>query len=374
MIISKSIRRTCILGFEIVVCIIIGLIASNAMAAQATLAWDPNTESNLAGYRVHYGTVSRSYAFSLDVRKVTICSVAGLTEGQTYYFAVSAYDTSGNESGFSNEVLYTPAPGSQPPPGADQTSNYSIGVFRPSIGAWYLDVDMSGRWSGCGTDGCYTFGTSGDLPVTGDWNNDGFTEIGVFRPSTGDWFLDLSSNDRWDSRSVDGCYTFGIRGDLPVTGDWNNDGFTEIGVFRPSAGIWFLDRNGNMRWDGCAVDRCYQFGINGDVPVSGDWSHDGVTKIGVYRPSSGMWFLDFNGNGNWDGCTVDRCYQFGGAQGDVPVSGDWNHDGVTKIGVYRPSIGMWFLDLNGDGNWDGCAVDGCYQFGISSDLPVTGQW
>ena len=53
MIASKSISKIWSLGFEIVVCIIIGIIASNAMAAQATLAWDPKTESNLAGYRIH---------------------------------------------------------------------------------------------------------------------------------------------------------------------------------------------------------------------------------------------------------------------------------------------------------------------------------
>ena len=106
MIISKSIRRICILGFEIVVCIIVGLIASNAMAAQVTLAWDPNTESDLAGYRVHYGTASGSYTSHTDVHNVTSFTVTGLTAGQTYYFAATAYDTSGNESGYSNPLSY----------------------------------------------------------------------------------------------------------------------------------------------------------------------------------------------------------------------------------------------------------------------------
>ena len=106
MIASKSISRIWILGFEIVVCIIIGLIASNAMAAQATLAWDPNTESDLAGYRVHYGTASGSYTVHTDVHNVTTYTVTGLTAGQTYYFAATAYDASGNESGYSSPVSY----------------------------------------------------------------------------------------------------------------------------------------------------------------------------------------------------------------------------------------------------------------------------
>ena len=106
MIDSKSIRRIWILGFEIVVCIIIGVIASDAMAAQATLAWDPNAESDLAGYRIHYGTASGSYSVHTGVQKVTTYTVTGLTEGQTYYFAATAYDSSGNESGYSNQVSY----------------------------------------------------------------------------------------------------------------------------------------------------------------------------------------------------------------------------------------------------------------------------
>ena len=106
MIAYRSISRIWILGFEIVVCIIIGVIASNAMAGQATLAWDPNTESDLAGYRVHYGTASGSYTVHTDVHNVTTYTVAGLTAGQTYYFAATAYDASGNESGYSNPVSY----------------------------------------------------------------------------------------------------------------------------------------------------------------------------------------------------------------------------------------------------------------------------
>jgi len=108
MIAYKLIRRIWILSFEILVCIIIGVIASNALAAQATLAWDPNTESDLAGYRIHYGTISGSYTVHTDVHNVTTYSLTDLTVGQTYYFAVTAYDTAGNESGYSNEVSYYP--------------------------------------------------------------------------------------------------------------------------------------------------------------------------------------------------------------------------------------------------------------------------
>ena len=82
------------------------IIATNAFSAQVSLAWDPNTESDLAGYKIHYGTTSNSYSVHIDVHNVTTNTVTGLTDGQTYYFAATSYDTSGNESGYSNSVSY----------------------------------------------------------------------------------------------------------------------------------------------------------------------------------------------------------------------------------------------------------------------------
>ena len=253
------------------------------------------------------------------------------------------------------------------------THGSQIGVFRPSNGMWFLDRSGNGAWNDCNTDKCINFGIEGDVPVTGDWNGDGSTKIGVFRPSIGWWFLDYSGNGQWDGCTTDRCYNFGISEDTPVTGDWNGDGKTEIGVFRKSIGWWFLDYNADGTWSGCSTDRCYNFGIFEDTPVTGDWNGDGKTEIGVFRPSIGWWFVDVNGDGTWSGCGTDGCYNFG-ISVDLPVTGDWNGDGYTEIGVYRPSIGMWFLDYNGNDTWNDCTTDRCYQFGISVDLPVSGAF
>jgi len=83
------------------------LISVWARAEQVTLAWDANTETDLAGYRIHYGTASGSYTASVDVHNVITYTVTGLNAGQTYYFAASAYDTSGTESGYSIEVRHS---------------------------------------------------------------------------------------------------------------------------------------------------------------------------------------------------------------------------------------------------------------------------
>ena len=85
--------------------------------------------------------------------------------------------------------------------------------------------------------------------------------------------------------------------------------------------MWFLDYNGNQQFDDCVTDRCIGFGLPGDEPITGDWNGSVTIKIGVYR--DGMWFLDYNGNQQFDGCVTDRCIGFGLPE-DEPVTGDWN--------------------------------------------------
>lgn len=80
---------------------------SNAFAATVDLAWDPNTEPELAGYKIYWGSSSGNYTSSKDVGQTTTCTISGVEEGKTYYFAATAYDDQNNESGYSNQVTFT---------------------------------------------------------------------------------------------------------------------------------------------------------------------------------------------------------------------------------------------------------------------------
>ena len=80
------------------------LLCQSALAAQIKLAWDANAESDLAGYKVYYGTASRTYHPGIDVGNVTTYALTGLIKGQKYYIAVTTYNRSHRESPFSNEV------------------------------------------------------------------------------------------------------------------------------------------------------------------------------------------------------------------------------------------------------------------------------
>src|SRR5688572_20086648 len=81
---------------------------------RVTLAWDRNTEANIAGYKLYYGTAARTYPNVVNVGNVTNRSVSNLVDGVRYYFAVTAYNTLGVESDFSIELAYT-APTNVPP-------------------------------------------------------------------------------------------------------------------------------------------------------------------------------------------------------------------------------------------------------------------
>jgi hypothetical protein len=230
-----------------------------------------------------------------------------------------------------------------------------IGVFRGN-GSWLRDLNGNRVWDA--GDSSTKFGIEGDIPVTGDWNNDGITDVGVFREN-GTWYLDLNNNHLWDAGDI--TFRFGIAGDIPVTGDWNNDGTTDVGVFRDN-GYWFIDQNGSRSWN--AGDVKFKFGISDDIPVTGDWNGDGVTDVGVFR-DNGYWFIDQNGSRSWN--AGDSTFKFG-MTGDIPVPADWNGDGTTDVGVFRGN-GTWYLDTTGDRAWDTT-----FKFGIEGDIPVAGNW
>jgi len=313
---------------------------------------------------VNYGDGTGSQPLTLSGKEFWLSHVyAG-----TGIFTITVTVTDQNNKIGSDTVTVTVKPLS-----SDIGNITKIGVFRPSKNQFYLDINGNGVWNGGVTDRSYTFGITGDIPVSGDWNGNGKTEIGVFRPSTHMFYLDYNGNGVWNGAVTDRSYNFGITGDFPVSGDWNNDGKTEVGVFRNSTHLFYLDYNGNGVWNGIVTDQQYNFGITGDLPVSGDWNKDGRTEIGVFRNATHLFYVDYNGNGAWNGGVTDRQYNFG-LSGDLPVSGDWNNDGISEIGVFRPSTHTYYLDSNGNGVWNGALAEKAHNFGLTGDLPVYGKW
>ena len=251
-------------------------------------------------------------------------------------------------------------------PRANLPPHSEPGLYRS--GAWFLGAD--------GPDQTVIRSFQGDptdIPVTGDWDGFGKTELGFYRPSDGRWLRDLNGDGAIEP-GEDAIHFGGAPGDLPVTGDWDGTGKSKIGIYRPSTGEWLLDLDGDGVFNP-ARDRKYVFGgMAGDLPVTGDWTGTGKTKIGIFRAGH-LWMLDLDGDGNFDAMR-DAAFNFGGIAGEVPVTGDWNGNGKSKPGIVRGGF-HWILDLNDNYRNEGAArlPDEVIAFGgLPGDKPVTGVW
>jgi hypothetical protein len=126
----------------------LGFVAPSPAGAvqKATLAWVASADANIIGYRIYRGAASRAYTDVLDVGNVTKATLSGLMEGATYYFAVTAYDSSGLESPASNEASYeVPRPATGTYHGLFYGSG---GVVLNQAGGFTFSVTARGAYSG----------------------------------------------------------------------------------------------------------------------------------------------------------------------------------------------------------------------------------
>jgi hypothetical protein len=98
--------------FRRILCIILFFNFVQAIKAfipaplSVNLAWNASLDPNVIGYRIYSGVASDTYTNKVDVGNVTNTTIPSLVAGVTYYFAATAYDSFGQESGFSNEASY----------------------------------------------------------------------------------------------------------------------------------------------------------------------------------------------------------------------------------------------------------------------------
>lgn len=133
-----------------------GINRNIAIAGELILTWDTPTSNedgspltDLAGYKLYYGTSSGVYGMVLDIGNSITYTISDLEEGKTYYCAVTAYDSGGNESNFSNEVSKTLL--GSPLGNIDLTSSisanrvdgYDLIALEMAWGATYV----SGNWN-----------------------------------------------------------------------------------------------------------------------------------------------------------------------------------------------------------------------------------
>lgn len=220
-------------------------------------------------------------------------------------------------------------------------------VYRPSTREWFI---------GPGPAHGSFFGSTGDILVPGDYLGNNFrnldSELAVFRPSNGTWYI---AKQQFMAAQNFIAIQWGKEGDIPVPADYDGDGKDDVAVFRPSDGIWYI-RNGS---DGSF--RFQQWGTAGDKPVTGDYDGDGIYDIAVWRPSNGVWYILRSSDGQ-------ASYTFFGLDGDVPVQEDYDGDGKFDIAVRRSSTGLWYVLRSSDA---GVIYS---DWGLPSDVPVPADY
>ncbi len=297
--------------------------------------------------------VTASGAFSPIVNQIVTAPTvtytipaSTLARGTTYSWQVNATSAGGTSSWSTAFTLKTI--GSIVVADFDGDGKTDASIYRPSTGYWYINQTSNGQMLQYGWGG-----VPGDIPVAGDYDGDGKADAAIYRPSTGYWYINQSSNSQMLQYGWGG-----LTGDLPVPGDYDGDGKTDVGIYRPSTGEWAIRQSSN----GQLLDIGWG-GLPGDVPVPGDYDGDGKTDIAVYRPSTGEWAIRQSSNGQ----LLDLGW--GGVAGDIPVPGDYDGDGKTDVAVYRPSTGYWYIRQSSNGQM--------LQYGwggVAGDIPVPGDY
>ncbi|HTS17799.1 MAG TPA: hypothetical protein VMP11_09520 [Verrucomicrobiae bacterium] len=203
------------------------------------------------------------------------------------------------------------------------------------------------------------FGKDADLPVVGDWNGDGSTGIGVFRPSDLTWRLDSNMNG-----TTGLVFRFeGMKaGDIPIVGDWDGNGTATPGYFRPADASWHL-RNSNST--GAEDWPILHFGMPTDLPVVGDWNGEGRDTIGIYRPENGE--VDLKN----DLSPAPAQIVFSAPRNAKPVVGKWSGGRVCTF-AFVVGTNWKLRPVNCQAPVLNPPAD--FEFGSTEGRPVAGNW
>lgn len=223
--------------------------------------------------------------------------------------------------------------------GDDKTD---LSIFRPGVGQWWVSRSSNG------TNFATTFGASTDRLTPADFTGDQKTDIAFWRPSTGQWFVLRSEDFSFFA------FPFGTSGDTPVTGDFDGDSKADPTIFRPSTNTWYIQKSAG----GTDI---IGFGAAGDKPVVGDYDGDAKADIAIFRPAVGQWWIRRSSNTTVFAATF-------GASTDKPVQGYYTADNKTDVAFWRPASGEWYVLRSEDFSF--YAV----PFGVNTDIPVPGDY
>ena len=218
-----------------------------------------------------------------------------------------------------------------------------VSIFRPADGNWWI------RNSSTYGNSAIKWGNLGDAAVPGDYDGDGKTDLAIYRASNNFWIV-LNS-----STSTATFTQWGASADSAIPADYDGDGKVDIAIWRSSTATFWVRQS----LTGSA--RIVKWGIPGDFPVRGYFEGTNGADFAVFRPSNGTWYILNNAGSS-------SREQPWGVSTDTAVPGDYDADGKTDIAVFRPSDGNWYILLSSSG----AAV--ISHWGQGGDTPVPGDY
>jgi hypothetical protein len=231
-------------------------------------------------------------------------------------------------------------------PRAGKSRPATIGAFDPRTATFFLRfANAPGN-----PDRQIRFGAPGDVPVVGDWDGSGATQVGVYHAPSRTFSLSTADGG---VRSV--VVPFGASGvEEPLAGNWDGSGIDTVAIWRPGERTlhWAVANRDGADW------RLRREEDADGLAVAGRWRCSGRSELAFYKGSSGF---------TLPGAASSVPF---GNPGDVPLAGDWDGDGTVTIGVYRSSDAVFRLrNALAPG-----PPDVVFRFGPPGSLPVVGSW
>lgn len=216
-------------------------------------------------------------------------------------------------------------------------------VYRPSSARFYVRAANGSLLRST------KFGTVGDLPAVGHFEESALDNLVVYRPSTATFYV------RGVNGALLGSAKFGRTGDLPVVGHFQDAVDDNVGVYRPSTSTFYLRAHGG------ALLSSARFGTAGDIPVVGHFQDSVVDNLAVYRPSNSTFYIRAV-----DGSLLTTIKY--GATGDLPVVGHFQGSAPDNLGRFRPSSASFSIRAHGG------SLLTSVVFGATGDRPMAGRF